>query len=241
MKKDAYYFSHDANAQDDPKCMLLIDQMGMEGYGIFWGLIEKLRQEPGYKLPTIILPSLAKRWGTSTEKVQTVVSRFGLFVMEEDGFFSERLRRSMEMKSESARLNALKRWQLSDGNATAMRPHSDGNAIGMLLKERKGKEKKVNKKGFIAPSVLEVEEYFDQNGFTKESGKRAWEYYEAGGWTDSRGQKVVNWKQKVRVVWFKPENKKPDSQTEILKRSYFLFEADYKKYCLKNNIPYLPE
>ena len=34
-KKDAYYFSHDANAQDDPKCMLLIDQMGLEGYGIF--------------------------------------------------------------------------------------------------------------------------------------------------------------------------------------------------------------
>ena len=33
MKKDAYYFSHDSNAQDDPKCMLLIDQLGMEGYG----------------------------------------------------------------------------------------------------------------------------------------------------------------------------------------------------------------
>jgi hypothetical protein len=45
MAKDAYYFSHDSNSQDDPKCMMLIDQLGMEGYGIFWALIEKLRNE----------------------------------------------------------------------------------------------------------------------------------------------------------------------------------------------------
>ena len=61
MKKDAYYFSHDANAQDDPKCMVLIDQLGMEGYGIFWALIEKLRNESNYKLPLAIVGSLATR------------------------------------------------------------------------------------------------------------------------------------------------------------------------------------
>ena len=42
MSKDAYYFSHDSNAKDDPKCMVLIDQLGLEGYGIFWVLIETL-------------------------------------------------------------------------------------------------------------------------------------------------------------------------------------------------------
>ncbi len=149
MKKEAYYFSHDANAQDDPKCMLLIDQLGMEGYGIFWGLIEKLRNEPDYKLPIYVLPSLAKRWGTSKEKVQTVVSEFGLFVMDENMFFSERLQRSMLLKSEKARANALNRWKLSDGNATAMQPHSDRNATAMQkdaikVKKSKVKESKVN-------------------------------------------------------------------------------------------------
>ena len=34
------YFPHDSNAKDDPKCMVLIDQLGMEGYGIYWVLIE---------------------------------------------------------------------------------------------------------------------------------------------------------------------------------------------------------
>jgi len=44
MAKDAYYFSHDSNSQDDPKCMILIDQLGMEGYGIFWACVEKMHE-----------------------------------------------------------------------------------------------------------------------------------------------------------------------------------------------------
>ena len=45
MAKDAYYFSHDSNAKDDPKCMLLIEELQLEGYGIYWILIEVLREQ----------------------------------------------------------------------------------------------------------------------------------------------------------------------------------------------------
>lgn len=145
MKKDAYYFSHDSNSQDDPKCMLLIDQLGMEGYGIFWGLIEKLRNEKDFKLPLAIVNSLAKRWGTSKEKVEAVIKNYSLFIVENDLFFSIRLQRSMEEKSEKARLSANYRWN----NADAMRPHSERNAVGMRndankVKKSKVKESKVN-------------------------------------------------------------------------------------------------
>jgi len=149
-KKDTYYFSHDSNAQDDPKCMLLIDQLGMEGYGIFWAIIERLRQEPSYKLPTLILPVFAKRWNTSSEKVQTVISKYGLFEMNEDYFFSPRLCRSMQEKSEKARKSASYRWgknelmqSQSECNAIAMRPQSECNAVGMRNDAIKGKESKV--------------------------------------------------------------------------------------------------
>lgn len=139
---------------DDPKCMILIDQLGMEGYGIFWGLIERLRQEKEYKLPTSVLPSLAKRWGTSSEKVQTVVSKYGLFVMEEDGFFSERLRRSMIEKSQKGRIGAEKRWS----NATAMQLHSPPIATAMQtdaikVKESKGNERKVKESKSVCESI----------------------------------------------------------------------------------------
>jgi hypothetical protein len=140
MKKEAYYFSHDANAQDDPKCMVLIDQLGMEGYGIFWALIEKLRAEKDYKLPLETLPAFAKRWGTSKEKVETVVKNYNLFKIKQNYFFSYRLKISMDLKTERATNAASIRWS----NANAMQTHSKRIANGMqndAIKEKKRKEK----------------------------------------------------------------------------------------------------
>lgn len=96
MKKDSFYFSHDAVAQEDPKCVMLIEQLGMEGYGIFWALVERLRCEKDYKLPMALLPALSRRWNTSKEKVEAVIRSFNLFKVEDDCFFSLRLLRSMD-------------------------------------------------------------------------------------------------------------------------------------------------
>lgn len=141
MKKDAYYFSHDANSQDDPKCMILIDQLGMEGYGIFWALIEKLRAEKDYKLPLSTIPAFAKRWGTSKEKVETVVNNYDLFKIKQNYFFSLRLKKSMDEKSESAKRSASIRWN----NANALQPHSNRNANAMRIDAIKVKEVKKEK------------------------------------------------------------------------------------------------
>jgi hypothetical protein len=153
MKKDAYYFSHDANSQDDPKCMLLIDQLGMEGYGIFWALIERLRQEKEYKLPFAIVPSLARRWATSKEKVEVVIKNFALFVILDDCFFSERLKNSMELKSLKARESVDKRWKNTNvyERITNVIP-TNTNVIRndtIKVKESKVKESKVNNKLII--------------------------------------------------------------------------------------------
>jgi hypothetical protein len=85
--KDAYYFSHDSNAKDDPKCMMLIEQLGLEGYGIFWVLVETLRDQPNYKYPLKLLPAIARRYNTTFEKVKTVVLNYELFSIENDDFF----------------------------------------------------------------------------------------------------------------------------------------------------------
>jgi len=67
------------------------------------------------------------------------------------------------------------------------------------------KKKIVNK--FTPPTILDVETYFTENGFTKELAKKAFEYYAVADWKDSKGNQVKNWKQKMRGVWFKDENK----------------------------------
>lgn len=68
------------------------------------------------------------------------------------------------------------------------------------------KERKEDNSIYI-PLLSEVEFYFIENGYTKELALKAFKYYEENNWKDSRNQKVKNWKQKMRGVWFKEENK----------------------------------
>lgn len=96
MKKDAFWFTHDSNAKDDPKITLLIDQLGLEGFGIFWILVETLRDQPEYKYPLQLLPSLARKYATTFEKIKLVVFNYSLFEIENDTmFFSRSLNKRM--------------------------------------------------------------------------------------------------------------------------------------------------
>lgn len=155
MKKEAYYFSHDGNAQDDPKCIILIQEMGMEGYGIFWALVEKLRSESEFMLPISVCNAFALRWHASAEKVKKVITDYNLFEIVDDKFYSPRLKRSMEEKSAKAKESANYRWSKSE----RMRP----NAKGMRSNAIKGKENK-NSNRRSAGSPTDVGRGEDHNG-----------------------------------------------------------------------------
>jgi len=127
--KDAYYFPHDSNSKDDPKCVMLIEQLGMEGYGIFWVLIETLREQPKYKYPLALIPALARRYCTTTEKARTVVMQYGLFQIEDDEFFySKSLNQRMEIydrKREQSRMAGKSSAQKRLGCAEIERPFNE--------------------------------------------------------------------------------------------------------------------
>ena len=92
------YFSHDADAMNDPKCMLLISQLGMEGYGIFWALVEMLRTQDGYRLHIALIPAIANRFGVQQAKLEAVIKGYGLFMMDDETFFySQSLLDRMEL------------------------------------------------------------------------------------------------------------------------------------------------
>jgi hypothetical protein len=42
--------------------------------------------------------------------------------------------------------------------------------------------------------------------------KRAFDYYDVANWKDSKNNQVKNWKQKMRGVWFKDENKEAEQK-----------------------------
>lgn len=148
MANNAYYFSHDSNAKDDPKCMLLIDQLGLEGYGIYWILIEVLRDQPEFKYPLNLIPILARRYNTTAEKMNTVVRNYELFNFdEENNFFSLSLNKRMnkvqigiEQRRNAGLLSAEKRKTQLLGTAVE-RPLDECST--KKRKEKKGNEIKI--------------------------------------------------------------------------------------------------
>ena len=172
MNKDAYFFSHDSNSKDDPKCVLLIEQLGLEGYGIFWILVETLRDQPNYKYPLSLLPAIARRYNTSAQKVESVVKSYNLFKCTDDEFFfSSSLINRMETweasrlkKSIAGKKGNQIRWDnyreiaeqsQCDNNAIAEQSQS----IAMKLKETKLKETKINEE--LLPKEIENNKYDD--------------------------------------------------------------------------------
>ena len=139
MRKDSFYFPHDYNARNDVKCLFLRQQLGMEGFGIFWFLVESLAESGGI-LPLKIIPVLAMQMQVPDIKVSAVINSFELFQVNEDHFFSCRLNEHLEVRktlSDKGKEGAALRWKNKEVNSL---PISNPNA-----KERKGKEIKERK------------------------------------------------------------------------------------------------
>lgn len=104
-KDNQLWFSHDCNAKDDPKIILLIDELGLEGFGIFWVLIETLRAQKSYKLQLKAVDALARRYNTTSQKMRVVVESYDLFKIDGDEFFfSPSLLRRMKRWDEKRQL-----------------------------------------------------------------------------------------------------------------------------------------
>ena len=219
MSKDCYYFPHDSNAKDDPKCVLMIEQLGMEGYGIYWMLVEALRDQPDYTYPVANIPALARRYNTSAEKVRTVVYNYELFTVKEDKiFFSESLNRRMLVfnenrakRSAAGRLGMARRW--GDNNVITPLLQSNSTVITSKEKESKVKEslEKVATKrtAFVAPSLQEVKDYISEKGYTVDA-QRFIDFYEAKGWMIGKN-KMKDWRAAVRTWMRRPDE--PQKQT----------------------------
>jgi hypothetical protein len=207
--KDAYYFPHDANAKDDPKCIQLIEEFGPEGYGIFWILIETLRSQSDYKAPISILNGMARRYNTTPEKMRNVVFRFGLFTLTDDDqfFYSESFMRRMEAIDS-------KRKKLSQagkkGNSVRWLSPGDGQAIATQsqVKESKVKESKVKEikeereNAHVSyPTIEQCRQIAQMSGHDAEYGEAYFYMRDADGWVKPRGKgehmqmvPIANWR-----------------------------------------------
>lgn len=153
MKRDQFFFSHDSDAKDDHKIILLIEDLGLEGYGIFWVLIESLRQASSYILPIRLIPGIARRYNTQVDKIKNVLTKYELFEIDKNNnFYSKSLLNRMELydkKVENARLAGQKsaRQRMLNERSTDVQPMlnqcSTSKVKESKVKESKRKEKHV--------------------------------------------------------------------------------------------------
>lgn len=118
---------------------LLIEE-GYAGYGLYWAILEVLRDSPRYRYnpdPRVWAYVLHAQ---DTDQVERILTRYGLFDQDSDGLlFSPWLIEQLETyddtrrkRQEAGKRGAASRWGVSssqDGNAMAKPSLDDGNAM----------------------------------------------------------------------------------------------------------------
>jgi hypothetical protein len=186
--KDTLWLKHDINAFSDPKIQAMMCRYGVKGYGLFWLIVECLRNEPQCELmrTQCVWNAIAYRTHETASEIEEFVNAcindFQLFLADEKVFFSKRLKEDVFLKREKARNSANYRWV----NATALRKNANAQKRicdfmridANKRREEKSREDKIREEkkreehNTPLPPILQTEEF-----------KSAWEL-----WKKFRGE-----------------------------------------------------
>lgn len=119
IKKVNNYFSHDFNARNDIKLKKVIANLGIQGIGLYWCIIECLYENDGY-LSFDDIDLLSYELRTDKDLILNLIENFDLFKKNnKNKFYSQSVLNRLEeieSKSRKNRENALKRWNKNDTN-----------------------------------------------------------------------------------------------------------------------------
>lgn len=151
MKK-TNYFSHDSNSRNDEKLLAVRMRLGAEGYGVYFMLLERLREESDY-MSIKDYNMIAFDLRVDSKMIKSVVEEFGLFVFTDDGkyFYSESFNSRMNLKdeskqkrSEAGKKGMKSRWKSENDNNVINTDNivitNDKNNITSKVKESKVKK-----------------------------------------------------------------------------------------------------
>lgn len=138
--------------------------------------------------------TLAKRWKWSRGKVR----RFLEMLVKEE--------KIVQQKNNVTTLLSIVNYDTYQSVGT-----TDDTADGQQtdINKKGKKDKKERRKEFVPPTLDEVKEYFKENSYQTEVAEKAYKNYAEAPkpWHDKMGNKVLDWKAKMRNVWFKDEHK----------------------------------
>jgi hypothetical protein len=165
MDKEAFYFPHFCNARHDRKIRRLRRELGVEGYGIYFMLLETLREQQDLMYPMDDLDLLSDEFGVSEAKIRTTICNYELFEVDVDQkFFSPKMLvylepyfRMKEQRKMAGKASAEKRI-----STTVQRPFNKGKES--KVNEIKENENKVNEIVFsdlLSPHIFDLGNEYD--------------------------------------------------------------------------------
>jgi hypothetical protein len=219
MEKEAFYFPHFTNARHDRKIKRLRKDLGVEGYGIYFMLLETLREQNDFSYPLKDLDLLAEEFGVTEAKVKVTVTNYELFeINEESNFFSPKMLvylepyfRMREQRKLAGKASAEKRM-LSSRSTTVQQPFNDRSTKESKVKERKVNEIKIKESfsemilPFIEELGIDYQNFFSYWMEPDKKGKARWEsekFFDIG-------RRVKTWKN--NQLKFKQNGNSTDKQ-----------------------------
>ena len=169
MKKDQY-IPHEISMRNTSEVMNLIEKEGMEGYGIYWAIMEYLRVQDNYTGDIQALKSLARQLRVRLPKLKRIMENYGLFSCTETTFLSPKLVEVMKpFEDRRARIEAYKRNKQKENSLETSDVSSEKSDIVSFEVKGKGEGKgkttsKEEKSGVVgvAPTTLAWECHVDE-------------------------------------------------------------------------------
>ncbi len=176
MKKTINYFPHDFNARNDIKLKKVNMQLGLEGIGLYWCIIEYLYENDGYLTLDEDINLLAYELRIEKDLIINLIENFDLFKKQKNKFYSPSVLSRLETineKSNVNRENVLKRWKKAqeNGSINEIQPNYRGNTTVLQTKyykkEKKIKEnknkKKENKEDILTTTDNNIYSFIEEN------------------------------------------------------------------------------
>ena len=167
------YFPHDSNARNDERLVNVRMKHGPAGYGVYFMLVERLREDPEY-MSVVDYNLIAFDLRIDASLAKSIIRDFGLFAFTVDPergkcFYSESLRQRMARKDEiTAKRKAASALGVSVRQENREKTKTAGISNQMVTetqpngvpngseKRTKGKERKVKENSTSSPYVEEA-------------------------------------------------------------------------------------
>ena len=205
IRNNADYFSHDASMRDDPKIKAMRNKFGITGYAVYCMMLEVLTDSNFFQreVDEIEIEILSADFGIDadlfTEIIAYMVRLKLLQTVDNCRYLSQKLTDRLQSVTDK-RNNARKR-------VVSVTESTQRKVKESKVKESKEKKSKVKAPMFTPPTLEEIKTYCNELEYILDYSQ-IFEYYNLADWHDANGKKIKNWKQKIRGVWCKEDNKK---------------------------------